>query len=327
MPTPLDHSNLKPQKTSLKGRYILLAIIVHVFLIVALSINVNWRSESPPPVLVELWTEPELTEPPTETPTEKQPEPVQEPVIQSKPPVQVQDPVNDADIALQEAKRKEEEERKAAAEKARQEEEDKRKKDEDEKEKQRLADQEKVRIEAAEQAEKDRIAKEKAEKEAAEKEAAEQAEKDRIAKEEAKKEEAKEEAAERERIRQEQLIRMTDMAGGSPDGNSNRGANSGVGGAGNSNHAAYAARLAETVKRHIAYTEDRTQNIRTEVYVEIDTKGYIKLDSIKITKASGNKTWDDAVVGALQKTKKLPADTNGRYPDLKLKFTFRPSEL
>lgn len=328
MPTPLDHSNLKPPKTSLKGRYIALAVAVHVLLIIALSLNINWRSESPPPVLVELWTEPEL---PEQTPPEEQPNPSQEkpPVKPPVEPPQTQDPVNhEADIALQEQKRKEEEQRKEkerleAEEKARL---DAEKKHQDEIKRQEAEKeaQEKADAEAKEKARQDEIKRQEAEKEAqkiADEKAKEQARLDKIKRE--KDEAAKEKEAEA-KARADQLKRLQGMTG-SPDGNSTLGASSGAGGSGTSISSAYRTQLANAVRRHIVYAGDKTQDIKTEVYVATDATGRVKPESIKITKHSGNEMWDRAVVEALGKTVTLPSD-NGKRPALEFTFTFSPKD-
>ena len=45
----------------------------------------------------------------------------------------------------------------------------------------------------------------------------------------------------------------------------------------------------------------------------------------KLLKSSGYKGWDDAVLKALEKTERLPRDTDGRVPAT-LVITFRPRD-
>jgi len=44
-----------------------------------------------------------------------------------------------------------------------------------------------------------------------------------------------------------------------------------------------------------------------------------------LLKSSGHKGWDDAVLKALEKTEKLPRDTDGRVPS-PMVITFRPRD-
>src|SRR5690606_32753121 len=65
-----------------------LAILVHILLLVALIFGVNWRSENPGPVQVELWAEGDTPDspPPQEQPEpEPEPEPTPEPQPEPEP--------------------------------------------------------------------------------------------------------------------------------------------------------------------------------------------------------------------------------------------------
>jgi colicin import membrane protein len=48
--------------------------------------------------------------------------------------------------------------------------------------------------------------------------------------------------------------------------------------------------------------------------------------SSKVTKSSGVKAWDDAVVRAIEKTEILPRDTDGTIPPT-MTIVFRPHDL
>lgn len=308
MPTQLDHSTLRPPAPQLRGRYILLAVLVHVVLIIAISFNITWRSETPPPARAELWSESQLVstvKPPQQQKTQPtpqktiQPDPIQEPMGQHADIALKQKRLEEERLAAQKAKEQE----RIAAEKARQIEAQRQ-------EEERLAI-EKAKKEEEKRKEQERIAAEKAKQEAQKIAAAEKARKDAA------------EKARLEKLRQDQLARIQGMAGG--NGNSNTGATGPVGGSGRAS-AGYTARLAGIVKRNIVYPGDRNQNIVTEVFVATDNQGNIKRDSIKITKSSGNPQWDDAVIKALQKTGQLPADVGGKRPETEFNFVFSPKD-
>ena len=87
--------------------------------------------------------------------------------------------------------------------------------------------------------------------------------------------------------------------------------------------ASYAGKVAATVKRNIVFTEDLAGNPTAEVEVRTSPDGSIL--SRKLTKSSGSKAWDDAVIKAIDKTDKLPRDTDGRVPSA-LVISFRPKD-
>jgi colicin import membrane protein len=290
MPSPLDHSTLKPPSTTLKGRYILLAVAVHVLLIIALSMNFYWRSETPPPAQAELWTA--LPEPVQTQPVQRTPDPAPTPQQPVQPPPRVTPPQpSDAEIALEQARRQAAERERQAAEQQRQEQARREQAQREEQQRQEQARQEQRRQE------------------------------EQARQEQARRDQARREAAERERLRQEQLARIQSMAGGS--GNSTSGASGPTGGTGRASDA-YGNRLAGIVKRNIVYAGDNNDNSMTIVYVETDNNGNIK--TVRITQSSGNQAWDDAVERALWKTAQLPADIDGKRPTTTFNFRFRPND-
>lgn len=119
--------------------------------------------------------------------------------------------------------------------------------------------------------------------------------------------EAKAEEAKREKQRQENLRRIQGLAGGT-------GAPGATGTAAKSAgpSAGYAGRIMARIKPNITYTDTLTQNYRTEVLVRCAPDGLII--GRRITKSSGNPAWDDAVLKAIDKTERLPRDTNGTVP-------------
>ena len=73
------------------------------------------------------------------------------------------------------------------------------------------------------------------------------------------------------------------------------------------------------MRPNIVFTDDVSGNPVAEVEVRTGPTGQII--SRRITKSSGVKSWDDAVLRALDRTEKLPSD-NGRYWNPML-ITFR----
>jgi colicin import membrane protein len=87
--------------------------------------------------------------------------------------------------------------------------------------------------------------------------------------------------------------------------------------------ASYAGRIAARIKPNITYTELIEGNPTADVEVRTSPNGTII--SRKLVKSSGVKSWDDAVLNAVDKTEKLPPDTDGRViPSLTLGF--RPKD-
>lgn len=140
---------LLPQPTGGLAPGAALALLVHVGLVVALTIGVNWRMKQADTVSAELWAAlpqvaaPRLEEPPTPTPAPPPPRPEPPPPKAATPPA-----VNEAQIAI-ERERKAREEREKERERA----EAEKKKREAEADKKREADEKKKR-EQAEKAEK-----------------------------------------------------------------------------------------------------------------------------------------------------------------------------
>lgn len=321
MPKPSDHSTLKPPGTSLKGRYVLLAIGVHVLLLAALSMNFYWRSETPPPAQAELWTAmPNVTPQHSSNPTLPRVTPHRAPPAETPPSV-----TQDADLALERARQereRQEAERLAQAQRAeheRAQQEAARQEAQRQAEQQR-AEQERERQEAERKAAEEQARQEAAKLEAQRQEAERKAAAER-ARQEAARQQAQREAAEREALRQQQLANMHSALGGS--GNSTSGSSGPIGGNGNAS-ASYRNRLAGIIKRNVIYNSTTNNNPETLVYVETDNTGKITL--VRITRSSGDQAWDEAVERALWKTDQLPADTDGSRPDTKFNFRFRPQD-
>ncbi|WP_237219130.1 cell envelope integrity protein TolA [Rhodoferax aquaticus] len=267
-----------------------LAIIAHGVLVAVLTIGVQWKRTLPPVTAqAELWASIPQTAAPAE-PVEEltQPEPVK-PVETPAPPVKQ---VADADIAL-------------AKEKARKEKEQERQ--------QKLALEKQEQDKRAKELEaKEKLQKEKADKAAKDKKLEEQRAKDvkdaALAKD--KEAKAKAEAKARDLEHQKTVQRMLQLANAASTSSDPNGSGSAAKSAGPS--ASYAGRIKAILRRNTTFTESLVGNPSTEAEVRTLSDGTIM--SVKIIKSSGVKSWDDAVINAINKTETLPRDVDGRVP-------------
>lgn len=262
-----------------------LALVVHALLIAALTWGVSWQQDSTPTFEAELWSAtaqqaaPRAVEPPPPPPPppepETRPEPRPEPTPKAEP-----EPVKKApDIATEQAKkRKEAEEKKAADERAK-----KAKADRDQKERDRVAADKKKKDDA----ERKRLADQK-KKEDAKREARQLAEAQRAA-------------------REDQMRRIQGLAGATGGANA-----TGTALRSSGPSSSYAGRVASAIRPNIIYSEDFPASLRTEVEVRAMADGTIT--DRRVVRSSGNRNWDDAALRAIDRTAKLPRDTDGRVP-------------
>ena len=261
-------------------------------LLAALAWGVNWTRQAPVVVAeAELWASvpvqaaPRLAEAPPPPPT---------PVVKTPPPVAEPLPTA-ADIALEREKKnqdvlkKREQEMAAKLEAVRKQKEDAQKQADAKKtaEQKKLADVKKAADEKAKLAA-------------------------------AQLKEEQEDAKQREVQRQENLKRMAGLAGatGAPDATGSAQRSAGP-------SASYAGKIVARVKPNIVFAEDAAGNPVAEVEVRAAPDGTIV--GRKIVKPSGLKTWDEAVLKAIDKTDRLPRDTDGRVPST-LIISFRPKD-
>ncbi len=121
-----------------------------------------------------------------------------------------------------------------------------------------------------------------------------------------------------EKQRQENLARMAGLAGASGNPNSTGTAKQSAGPSGN-----YAGRITARVKPNIVFMEDLAGNPAADVEVRCAPDGTIV--GRRLIKSSGHKAWDEAVLKAIDKTERLPRDTDGSvYPVLVIGF--RPKD-
>ena len=121
--------------------------------------------------------------------------------------------------------------------------------------------------------------------------------------------------------REENLRRMMGQAGTATGGSTTGGAGTSARDAAPS--ATYAGRVVAAVRRNIVFTGAVADEATTEIEVRAGASGTIL--SARMTKASGHKDWDDAVMRAVEKTPRLPLDVDGRVPST-LVLVFRPRE-
>jgi colicin import membrane protein len=285
----LASDDLRPQRPGGLGRGALLAIAAHIGLIVALAIGVNWRASEPAGVSAELWAQvPQVAAPKVEAPV---PEPKPEPTPPPKPAVAEPPPpppARDAEIALEEQKKKQ-----AAEQRARELAEEKRKAEADRREKEReLAEAKKKKAEAEER--------------------------ERVA--EAKRQKAEEEAQAKraEEQRKANLDRMMAQAGGTgaPTATGQAARDAGP-------SASYAGRIIARIRPNIVLVDTVAGNPMAAVEVRAAPDGSII--GRRLLKGSGNAAWDQAVLRAIDRTEVLPRDVDGRVPAL-MTIEFRPRD-
>ena len=301
MHTTADRLEFAPPATRGLLRGLGLAILAHAFLVAALTWGVRWK-QAPTTISAEaeLWA----AVPQQAAPPPPPPEPVATPA--PLPPVQATPALPDPEIALEQERKRIQKEKQLLADRLEQ---DKRDKQRKLKEKQQALDKQR---ELEQQRELDkRLAADK------QKAALEAKRKDDL--------KAQQEASKKlEAQRQANLQRMAGLARntGVP---SSTGAPSATGTAAQAAgpSAGYGSRVAAKVRSNIVYTESLATN--QEALVEVRTAPDGTIVSRKLQKSSGIKSWDDAVLKAIDKTDVLPRDVDGRVPPV-LEISFRPRD-
>lgn len=263
-----------------------LAVVVHGFLLVALTWGVHWKREaSTLSVEAELWSAlPQAAAPPPELAAPLPPDPpaTLAPAPPEAPPLAV-------DIALEQEKLRKQKELERAVQQQ------KLKQEQQLAEKKRLHDKQEKERKAAE--EKKRAEQEKQRREALQ---------------------AQREAKRIEEDRNRNLQRMAGLAGTSGNVSSTGSALQSSGPS-----PGYGGRISARIKPNIVFTDSIAGNPVAEVDVKLAPNGTIL--SRQLRKSSGVKSWDEAVLKAIDKTEKLPPDTDGRVP-ASLTIGFRPKD-
>jgi colicin import membrane protein len=294
MPAAADRLEFAPPPQPGLVRAFVLAIIAHVLLMLALTWGINWNRESEDMAAeAELWSS---------VPQQAAPREVQAPTPPPAPPVQQVTPPpppapREADIALEREKLKQEQALRKQAELERQKKLEARKKEEELKKLEARKREEELK--------KQQLAQQKA----TEEKLKQKQKKDELAKTKARQEEAK--LAE---LRKENLERRMKGATGAPiaTGTAIRSA---------APSDSYAGRVRARVRPNIIFADDVSGNPMAEVEVRLAPDGTIT--SRRLLKSSGVKSWDEAVLRALDKTEVLPKDVDGRVHS-PLTIEFKP---
>lgn len=294
------------------------AVFAHLLLMLALTWGISWNRE---PITLsaeaELWSRvpqeaaPRANEPAPAPPVpvpvpEPKPAPPPPPVEAVKPPAPPEPAPREVDIALEREKEKKAEQRRKQLALEREKEREKKREEQRE-----LAAQKK--LEAAKEREAERKLEARKKLELAKARAAEEKKQEA-----ANKLKLAEEARRIEAQRQANLERMKGMAGatGAPSATGTAQRSSGP-------SDSYAGRIRARVKPNIVFSEDIAGNPSAEVEVRTSPDGTIV--GQRITKSSGVRGWDEAVLKAVIKTEVLPRDVDGRVHS-PLTIIFRPKD-
>ena len=280
----LTRDTLMPHRPAGMGAGLVLALLAHALLLAALAFSVRWNTSNPAGVEAELWAAvPQIAAP---RPMSPEPVPVL-PAVKPTPP-QPPPPVPKAEPApVPDAQ--------IAIEKAKREEAKK-------------LEEEKKLEEAAKWLEKEKRDAIKREQLLAKEDL------DRKKKEEAAK--LKQEEQKLVAAREANLKRILGQAGATGDAGSTGTAARTAGPS-----AGYAGRIRARIQPNIVFGDSVSGNPMATLEVRLSPDGTIT--ARRLVKSSGVKSWDDAVLRAIDKTEILPRDTDGRVPPV-IEIDFRP---
>lgn len=267
-----------------------LALLVHLLLVAALTWGVGWKRDTSLAVEAELWAAVPQEMAPVAQPAPPEPPPPAPPEPKPEPtPEPAEPPPPPPPSAQAQAQREAE------------------------------INLEREREEQARKAEVERKARlEREQKQREQKERERKLAEEKRRKDEAERRER--EATElREQMRQENIRRMAGLADATPQPNA---AGQALRTAGPS--ATYAGRIRARIKPNIVFPDNLSNtNISAEVKVSTSPDGAIT--DRTLTKSSGNRLWDEAVLRAIDKTAILPKDTDGKVPPV-LIISFTPKD-
>lgn len=296
MPAAADRMEFAPPAPPGMWRAFILAICAHVLLMLALTWGVNWKRDSDTLAAeAELWsaTVQQAAPKPVEVAPPPPPPPPPAPMAKAEPPPRPAPDLRDAEIALEREKKRKLAEAKDLAE-----------------ERERRQKQEAAQKKLAEQKKQDALDKQElAKKTADDRKRADAAKATKTAKAE------QESTKQLEAQRQDNLNRMQGLAGAS-------GAPSSAGTALRSSgpSSSYGGRIQAKVRPNIVFSDDVSGNPVALVEVRMAPDGTIT--GKRILKSSGVKSWDDAVLRALDKTEVLPRDVDGSvHTPLEIRFS------
>jgi colicin import membrane protein len=290
MPAATDRMEFSPPPQPGLVRAFALAILAHLLLMIALTWGIRWNRENENAVAeAELWSSvPQQAAPKlVEQPPPPPPPPAPEPkaVVPPPPPAPSQ-----ADIAIEREKKKQE-----LAEK------------------QRLELEKQKKLEARK-----KLEEQKRELLAQKKEAEERQKREELAKDAKLKTKQRDEDKKLAALRAEQMRRIQGLAGatGGPTSTGNALRDAGF-------SDSYAGRIAAIIKRNIVFTDVASDNPTAVVSVRVAPDGTIV--GRQLTKSSGVKSWDEAVLRAIDKTEIIPRDKDCRVPP-QFPISFSPKD-
>ena len=288
MDAAADRPEFAPPRHDAMGRGLVLALVAHALLVAGLASGLRWQRDTQVAVEAELWAAvPQEAAPPE--PPQPPPAPPPQPTVKAppQPDPQLQ---RDAQIAREREKKREAEEmKKAELERERE-------------ERRKLEAKKKREEELAKKKEEARLVAEAKRKEEEKKRKEQEAREARDAKLQAQR-------------REENLRRMQAMAGtGGPSSTGTAAKASGP-------SAGWGAKVNARVRPNIVFTDHVDGNPKAEVEVRTSPDGTIV--ARKLVRSSGVKSWDEAVLRALDKTESLPRDVDGRVPS-PVVIEFRP---
>jgi colicin import membrane protein len=284
----LGHDAFAPAPHSGWGAALLLALVAHAGLVFALAASVNWSAPPTPPLEAELWSVVPVAAAPA--PVEPTPPPQAEPDHPQPSAKPDAEPAQEADIRTETAS-----ERRTRLARER---------------KERQLEKEKAKAKAKDEKRKETDSK------LASKTSDKKREKE-LERERAQKEDERLEAilaAQREAT----LKRSVSMAQGSTVSTTPGTATVSSGPSAN-----YPGRIKAHIKRNIVLTETIAGNPVAEIEIRLAPDGYII--GMKIARPSGSAEWDAAALRAIERTERLPADTDGRVPPMMV-LSLRPRE-
>ncbi|MDR6420432.1 colicin import membrane protein [Paraburkholderia phenoliruptrix] len=326
---------LQPPRERGTGRAFVFALVMHALLGFFLYHGIQWQNSTPEGAEAELWTE---------VPDSAIPRPVTLP----PPPVPVAPapPVRDeqADIALQEKKRKQQEAAREAqlAEQQRQEKLRAQQEAEAKRQQELAAEQAAQKTAAAKQkqlqqqqqaeklrqqqlAEQKKQQQLKQQQEEQQKQAEAEAQKKAEAQKAAKAKAQAEAAAQAKKLDAERRARLAQMQGmAGPPGSTGNGlgkSGTGSGSGGTAASPGYADKVRRVVRPNISWGGE-TEGLETVIAVRCSPTG--TLLSATIAHSSGNPAWDDAALRAVQRSDPMPQDIDGKTP-ASFRITLRPA--
>ncbi len=266
-----------------RWRAITLAAAVHAALLVFFWIGIDWQNETPVAVQAEIWdmqAKEAAPLPPEPEPT-PQPKPEPKPIVKETPKAEpVEPPPSKVDIALEQEKKRKEQERKD-----------------------KLAQEEKEK-KLKQQAEQDK--QQKLEKQAADKKAAEQQQKADLEK---KRKQEAADAAVRDKIRAEEMRRLTGAVGSGGTGEAAKSQGSGRADSG------YADKIRAKIRQNTTFIvpDGLSGNPAAEFDVELLPDGSLRGEP-RLRKPSGVTGFDEAVKRAIERSQPFPPDKSGTVP-------------